>query len=77
MADVVLVALEDGDRCGALVASGRNVIAIDLNPLSRTAQLAQISVIDELTRVVDALDQQFKDDRDVSPQGPGGAAGRV
>jgi 4-phosphopantoate---beta-alanine ligase len=65
-ADVVLVALEDGDRCGALVASGRKVIAIDLNPLSRTAQLAQISVIDELTRVVDALDRQLAEDRDLS-----------
>ena len=61
-ADVVLVALEDGDRCGALVASGRKVIAVDLNPLSRTAQLAQISIIDELTRVVDALDQQLMED---------------
>ena len=65
-ADVVLVALEDGDRCGALVASGRKVIAIDLNPLSRTAQLARISVIDELTRVIDALDRQLADDRDLS-----------
>jgi 4-phosphopantoate--beta-alanine ligase len=62
-ADVVLVALEDGDRCGALVASGRKVIAIDLNPLSRTAQLAHVSVIDELTRTVDALDRQLSSDR--------------
>jgi 4-phosphopantoate--beta-alanine ligase len=67
-ADVVLVALEDGDRCGALVASGRNVIAIDLNPLSRTAQLARISVIDELTRVLDTLDQQLAQDRSVPPR---------
>lgn len=66
-ADVVLVALEDGDRCGALVSSGRHVIAIDLNPLSRTAQLAKVSVIDELTRVVDALDGQLVDDRNVPP----------
>src|SRR5262249_301922 len=39
-ADVVFVPLEDGDRCEALIRSGRKVIAIDLNPLSRTAQKA-------------------------------------
>ena len=36
-ADVVLVPLEDGDRCEVLVGMGKKVIAIDLNPLSRTA----------------------------------------
>lgn len=65
-ADVVVVALEDGDRCGALVASGRKVVAIDLNPLSRTAQLAQVSIIDELTRAVDVIDEQLTRDRDTA-----------
>ena len=37
-ADVVLVPLEDGDRAEALVRLGKKVIAIDLNPLSRTAK---------------------------------------
>ncbi|MGB1233122.1 MAG: phosphopantothenate/pantothenate synthetase family protein, partial [Poseidonia sp.] len=36
--DVILVPLEDGDRCNALVAMGKTVIVIDLNPLSRSAQ---------------------------------------
>jgi len=51
-ADVVLVPLEDGDRCEALVRMGKTVIAIDLNPLSRTARTATVTVIDELTRAL-------------------------
>ena len=51
-ADVILVPLEDGDRCEALVAMGKKVIAIDLNPLSRTAQKATLTIVDELTRAV-------------------------
>jgi 4-phosphopantoate--beta-alanine ligase len=63
-ADVVLVALEDGDRCQALVASGRTVIAVDLNPLSRTAQAAHIAIVNELTRTLPLLDKCLADDRD-------------
>ncbi len=51
-ADVVLVPLEDGDRCEALVRMGKAVIAIDLNPLSRTARSATLTIVDELTRAV-------------------------
>ncbi|MCE5295801.1 MAG: phosphopantothenate/pantothenate synthetase [Euryarchaeota archaeon] len=51
-ADVVLIPLEDGDRAEALVKAGKKVIAIDLNPLSRTALAANITVVDELTRAV-------------------------
>lgn len=51
-ADVVLVPLEDGDRCKALVEMGKTVIAIDLNPLSRTSQYAQITIVDNITRAV-------------------------
>jgi 4-phosphopantoate--beta-alanine ligase len=51
-ADVVLVPLEDGDRCAALVAMGKKVIAIDLNPLSRTARCATLTIVDELTRAL-------------------------
>jgi 4-phosphopantoate---beta-alanine ligase len=51
-ADVVLIPLEDGDRAEALVKAGKKVIAIDLNPLSRTTLVAQISIVDELTRAV-------------------------
>ncbi|OPY37688.1 MAG: Pantothenate synthetase [Methanoregula sp. PtaU1.Bin051] len=51
-ADVVLVPLEDGDRCGVLMDMGKTVIAIDLNPLSRTARTATLTIVDELTRAL-------------------------
>jgi 4-phosphopantoate---beta-alanine ligase len=51
-ADVVLVPLEDGDRCKTLVDMGKTVIAIDLNPLSRTARSATLTIVDELTRAL-------------------------
>jgi 4-phosphopantoate--beta-alanine ligase len=51
-ADVILVPLEDGDRCEALVKMGKTVIAIDLNPLSRTARAATVTIVDELTRAL-------------------------
>lgn len=54
-ADVVLVPLEDGDRCEALVKMGKKVIAIDLNPLSRTARAATITIVDNVTRAVPAI----------------------
>jgi len=50
--DVILVPLEDGDRCKALVAMGKTVIVIDLNPLSRSAQQASITIVDELSRAL-------------------------
>jgi 4-phosphopantoate--beta-alanine ligase len=51
-ADVVLVPLEDGDRCGALVSMGKRVITIDLNPLDRTSGMATLPIIDEVTRAL-------------------------
>lgn len=56
-ADVVLVPLEDGDRTEALVKLGKKVIAIDLNPFSRTAQKATITIVDNLTRALPKLVQ--------------------
>lgn len=55
LADVVLVPLEDGDRCQALKAMGKKVITIDLNPLSRTARTADVTIVDELTRALPLL----------------------
>lgn len=49
-ADVVCVPLEDGDRCQALVRNGKKVVTIDLNPLSRTAKTATVTIVDNLTR---------------------------
>jgi len=51
-ADVVLVPLEDGDRCLALRQMGKIVITIDLNPLSRTAQTADITIVDNVVRSI-------------------------
>lgn len=54
-ADVVLVPLEDGDRCQALVANGKKVITVDLNPLSRTARTSTITIVDNLVRCMPRL----------------------
>ena len=64
--DVILVPLEDGDRCEALMAMGKTVCVIDLNPLSRTAKTASITIVDELTRCVPILFQELQN-RDLSP----------
>ena len=50
IADLVLVPLEDGDRTEALRKTGKKVIAIDLNPLSRTSQWASITIVDNVKR---------------------------
>lgn len=60
-ADVVLVPLEDGDRCETLVNMGKIVIAIDLNPLSRTSNSANVSIIDNITRAIPNMVQFAKD----------------
>ncbi len=52
IADVVLIPLEDGDRAEALAKTGKKVISIDLNPVSRTSMAANVSIVDELTRAV-------------------------
>ena len=65
-ADVVLVPLEDGDRCEKLVEMGKTVITIDLNPLSRTSRTATISIVDNLTRALEnmaKLAQEMKKER--------------
>jgi 4-phosphopantoate--beta-alanine ligase len=59
-ADVVLVPLEDGDRAQALKKMGKTVITIDLNPLSRTARAADVTIVDELTRALPLLDRELR-----------------
>lgn len=54
-ADVVLLAIEDGDRTEALVRLGKKVIAIDLNPLSRTSRMATVTIVDNVTRAFPRL----------------------
>lgn len=55
LADVVFVPLEDGDRTKALINMQKKVITVDLNPLSRTAQTATISIIDNIVRAIPEL----------------------
>jgi 4-phosphopantoate--beta-alanine ligase len=62
-ADAVLVPLEDGDRCEALVRMGKRVIVIDLNPLSRSAQTATVTIVDNIVRALPnmvAMAQEMK-----------------
>ncbi len=53
--DVVFVPLEDGDRCEALRKRGKKVITVDLNPLSRTSQKANITIVDNIVRTMPLL----------------------
>ena len=55
--DVVLVPLEDGDRCQALRDMGKTVIAIDLNPLSRTARTASVTIVDNVVRAIPNIEK--------------------
>ena len=62
-ADVVLVMLEDGDRTEMLRKMGKYVIAIDLNPMSRTAKKANLTIVDNVIRAIPLLEknaQRFK-----------------
>ncbi|HXQ94306.1 MAG TPA: phosphopantothenate/pantothenate synthetase [Thermoplasmata archaeon] len=68
LADVCLVPLEDGDRTAALRRMGKRVIAIDLNPLSRTSETADLPIVDELTRALDRLSKEL---RRIGPPRPG------
>ena len=60
VADVVVVPLEDGDRTMALRKAGKTVITFDLNPLSRTSQTANITIVDNVTRAIDILISESK-----------------
>jgi hypothetical protein len=42
------------------VKNGKTVITIDLNPLSRTARTAQITIVDNLTRCLPLLVQAVR-----------------
>lgn len=59
-ADVVLVPLEDGDRGEVLVENGKKVICIDLNPLSRTSLMCDVSIVDNIVRALPLLIERIK-----------------
>jgi 4-phosphopantoate--beta-alanine ligase len=50
--DTIFLALEDGDRTESLVRMGKKVISVDLNPLSRTAIVSNITIIDNIVRAI-------------------------
>lgn len=60
IADTVLVPLEDGDRTEALVKMGKRVITVDLNPMSRTARKAHVTIVDNLVRAMPAMVKQAR-----------------
>jgi len=60
-ADVVLVPLEDGDRTEALKRIGKKIIAIDLNPISRTSLWADITIIDNIVRAIPEMIRATKE----------------
>ncbi len=66
IADVVLVPLEDGDRCEVLKKHGKKVIAIDLNPLSRTARMADVTIVDNVVRAIPNMIKIAKRLKDLS-----------
>ena len=68
-ADVCLIPLEDGDRAEALRARGTRVISIDLNPLSRTSQVADLPIVDELGRALGNIVAELRRLPRVSPEG--------
>lgn len=61
IADVVLIPLEDGDRTEALRRMNKTVIAIDLNPLSRTSRVASVTIVDNVVRTMPLLVQKAKE----------------
>jgi len=67
-ADVVLVPLEDGDRAEALGEMGKTEIVIDLNPKSRSAQVAAIPIVDNIVRAVPNVTEHARELTDASDE---------
>jgi len=63
-ADVVVVPLEDGDRTLALKKAGKKVITFDLNPMSRTAETADITIVDNVVRAIILLIKSCKNPKE-------------
>ncbi len=70
-ADLVFVPLEDGDRTEGLKAAGTRVITVDLNPLSRTARKADITIVDNLIRCMPLLVEKVREYSDDPPERTG------
>lgn len=63
-ADVVLVPLEDGDRAEILAKTGKTIISIDLNPLSRTSKKSDITIVDNIIRAIPLMTKIARDLKD-------------
>lgn len=63
--DVILVPLEDGDRCRALMEMGKTVIVIDLNPRSRSSREGTITIVDELSRALKNMIAMLENEAEV------------
>ncbi|UCG00886.1 MAG: phosphopantothenate/pantothenate synthetase [Candidatus Heimdallarchaeota archaeon] len=59
--DCVFVPLEDGDRTMALRKLGKDVVTVDLNPLSRTSLTATVSITNNVSRAVKEMVSFAKD----------------
>jgi len=59
-ADVVLVPLEDGDRAEALGEMGKTELVVDLNPLSRSAQVATVPIVDNIIRAIPTITEHAR-----------------
>lgn len=53
--DVILVPLEDGDRAEILSKTGKKIITVDLNPLSRTSIKSDVSIVDNIIRSIPTM----------------------
>ncbi len=60
-ADVILVPLEDGDRAEILKKYDKQIITIDLNPLSRTSQMSDITIVDNIVRTIPLMTKITKE----------------
>ena len=67
VADVVFVPLEDGDRTEGLVKMGKKVVTVDLNPMSRTAQFSDVTIVDNVVRAMPLLVSEAKRLKNESP----------
>jgi len=68
IADAVFVPLEDGDRTMALRKLGKKIVTVDLNPLSRTAQWAHITIVDNIVRVIPRMIEIAKEMKKLSEE---------
>ncbi|MFX0016078.1 MAG: phosphopantothenate/pantothenate synthetase [Promethearchaeota archaeon] len=59
--DCVFVPLEDGDRTIALRKLGKDVVTVDLNPLSRTSLTASVSITNNIVRAATEMIQLSKE----------------